>query len=314
LNYDSQAIVQPGGYSSVVIVNIYHSLATSGEPITLNATTPPGVTASFTPSSPVQLPAAKPLNVTVNLRASNTMKVGNYSISVKGVSGQYSQTANFTLRAVQYRVIMVNSAFLPAKLNVTQGDTVYWQNLDGPVAGCAGKVEGTGAHSVVFTTIPGANSSSIPQFGIYKYTFTTTGSFFYYSSLNTDHVMNATVVVAQAGGGPMGMTTVMPAFSHFKDGGNAAPTAAPTKTLTNNPTVRTESTPQISGGGTARSYSAVPGAHPPSLSILAFGAGPTAFIGFTSFGLALAILLLGARRLAMTFANFFARALPSNSP
>jgi plastocyanin len=310
LNYDSKALIQPGGYSSVVIINMYHNLATANEAITLNSTSPSGVSVSFTPASPVQLPASKPLNVTVNVRASTSLKVGNYTINVSGVSGPYSQTANFTLRVVQYRVIMVGSAFMPGKLNVTQGSTVYWQNLDGPVAGCAGKVEGTGAHSVVFTTIPGANSTSISQFGFYQYTFNTPGNYFYYSSLNSDHIMNGTIVVTLAGGGPGGMAVIMPAFSHFKQISNTAATSAPTMTTVNRPNGTAERTGPIAAGNPALDGPVLLNANSPTVSILALEAGHMVSLSFIALGLALATIALGKKGLTTTVAGFITRLLP----
>jgi plastocyanin len=269
---------------------------------------------SFTPASPVQLPASRPLNVTVNIRTSPTIKTGNYTINVQGVSGQFSQTANFTLRVVQYRVIMVNSAFLPTKLNVTAGSTVYWQNLDGPIAGCAGKVEGTGAHSVVFTTLPGVNSSAVYQFGIYKYTFTTPGNYFYYSSLNSDHVMNGTINVAPAAGAPAGiMKVIMPAFSHFKEGIRAAAAAIPIKTAANNPAGTAESAPKVGTDSPPITGQVVPNAHSPTPSAPAFEAGQIAFLSLVAIGASLAILALDTRRLTTPVVTSFTRLRPSDS-
>ena len=215
-------------------MSIEHTLAQNGEAVTLNATSPSGVAVTFAPSSPVQVPASAGLNVTVILTATATAPVGNNTITINGVSGANSQSVTFTLRVVQYRVVMVHSTFSPPVMNITVGETVYWQNLDGPAAGCGGgQSTGSGAHSVVFTTIPGANSSTLKQFGIYSYTFTTAGSFFYYSALDTDHLMNGTINVAAAGGGGGGMMPVsMPDFAYFKATGASSTASASTATTT----------------------------------------------------------------------------------
>ncbi len=188
----------------------------TSELVSLNATAPTGITVSYLPSSPVTLQASANLNVTLDIVASATAATGNDTITIQGVSGTNTQSATFTLRVVQYRVVMFQSTFIPAKLNVTAGSTVYWQNLDGAAGGCGSS--GAGPHNVVFTTLSGANSSTIKQFGIYSYTFTTPGSYFYYSSLDPDHVMNGTITVTAASGGGMGMVSRMPSFSYFKGG------------------------------------------------------------------------------------------------
>ena len=182
----------------------------------------------FAPSSPVQVPATSTLNVSLIVTASTTAQVGNDTITIHGSAGTNTQTTTFTLRVVEFRVIMVHSTFSPVVLNITAGSTVYWQNLDGPAAGCGGggASSGNGAHNLVFTTLPAANSSTINQFGIYSYTFTTPGSYFYYSSIDTDHVMNGTIdVTGTSGAGAM--TFTMPAFSYFKGGSAPAVPAAP---------------------------------------------------------------------------------------
>ena len=131
-------MVQQGGYTEVVVLTISHALAASGEAVALNATSPAGITVGFAPSSPVQVPASSALNVTLILTASSSATPANDTITVKGVSGTNSQSVSFTLRVVEYRVIMIHSTFSPVALNVTVGSTVYWQNLDGPAAGCGG--------------------------------------------------------------------------------------------------------------------------------------------------------------------------------
>jgi plastocyanin len=269
-------MVSPGGFTEIVTLSIGHALAPNDEPVTLTGTSPTGISVSFSPSSPVQLPASKTLNVTIILTASQSTALGNDTIQIHGVSGTYSQTASFTLRVVQYRVIMLKGTFLPAVMNVTTGSTVYWQNLDGPAIGCNGEQIGTGAHSVVFTTIPGANSSTVNQFGIYSYKFTTPGSYFYYSSLDTDHVMNGTINVTGAGAAGEGMVSRIPAFSYFK--GSSATTASATGT---EPPSAVSKSPVAVGGLAITGLVA--------LNLL---------LGLAALGLASAMIALGKGRLA----------------
>jgi plastocyanin len=315
LDYGSKALVSPGSYTQVVILNIYHSLATSGEPVTLNSTSPPGITVSFSPSSPVQLPASAALNVTVILTASQAATIGNGTVTIHGSSGANSQTASFSLKVVQYRVVMVHSTFIPSVLNVTAGSTVYWQNFDGPAGGCGGSAAGTGLHNVVFTTIQGANSSAISQFGVYTYTFNTPGTYFYYSSLDTDHVMNGTINVLSSGGGGA-MTVNMPAFSYFKEGNSPAisPVAiAATAATAAKPAGEGAATSLLAVGAHGLADLVFPSTHSSAFSGLGFGAVVSVLLGLAALGAALAMSTTGKRNLTVVGAGIVGRLLRSDS-
>jgi plastocyanin len=165
----------------------------SSEAISLNSTSVGGITVSFSPQSPVQLQGNKALNVTLRIVASTSTKPGNYTLHVQGVSGANMQTDSFIVQVVQNLVFMTNGAFSPSNLNVTTGSTVFWMDLDGPGSACG--ASGFGPHNAVFTTLAGANSPSMTMFSVYSYTFTKAGTYFYYSALDTDHLMNGTITV-----------------------------------------------------------------------------------------------------------------------
>jgi plastocyanin len=283
-------MVSPGSYSRVVVLTIYHALALNSESVVLSSTSPPGINVSFSPSSPVELPADKNLNVTLNIVASPSATLSNDTITVQGVSGPTTRTASFTLRVVQYHVVMVQNTFIPATMNVSLGSTVYWQNFDGPAGGCGAASSGTGYHSVVFTTIPGANSSTIKQFGIYSYTFTTPGSYFYYSSLDSDHSMNGTINVMAAGGAGMGSASIIPAFSYFKEG-SAASTATSAATTT---AAGTATSPAAAGGLAITGLAALSEFSPP-ISALVFETSPAVLLGLVALVFASAMLASGKR-------------------
>ncbi len=316
--YGSDAVVSPGGYiEGVVSLGISNALQPNGEAVTLNSTAPAGITVSYNPASPVQLTGEKALNVSLTVTASATVAVGNYTVSVKGVSGTNSQSASFMLRVVPYRIVMSQNEFFPGVLNITAGSTILWQNLDGPLGGCAapGASSGNGQHNVVFTTLPGANSSTINQFQTYSYTFTTPGNYFYYSSIDTDHLMNGTINVEAAGGGGA-MTVNMPVFSYFKEGGS--PTIAPAAIAA---TAAAAAKP--AGAGSATSLVAVgthgladlvfPNAHSSAFSGLGFGAVVSVLLGVAALGAALAMSTSGKRKLTAVGLGIVARLLPSHS-
>lgn len=290
--------MSPNGFTEVVTLGISHSLAPNDEMVTLTATAPSGITVQYKPSSPVDLPGSTPLNVTLVVEAGATAALGNDSITIKGVSGTNSQSATFTVRVVQYRVVMEDNQFLPPTLNVTVGGTVYWQNLDGPLAGCAGPGggSGNGDHNVVFTTLPGANSSTISQFQIYSYTFTTPGSYFYYSSLNTDESMNGTINVLAAAGG-IGNVAAMPVFSNLKGSGPQMPSAVPIAGTESEPFGAVDEPSPVTADGSASSGTFVLSAHTPSLSSLVSDVGAVGLLGLIVSCAAMVMVALGKRSL-----------------
>jgi plastocyanin len=311
--YGSEALVSPGGYTQGVTLGISNTLQPNGENVTLTGTAPTGLNVSFTPTSPLFLPGDKAVNVTLTLTASSTLASGNYTIGVKGVSGANSQSASFSLDVVQYRVVMTQNTFFPGVLNVTVGSTVYWQNFDGPAGGCGAASTGTGQHNVVFTTLQGANSSTINQFQIYKYTFTTAGSYFYYSSLDTDHLMNGTINVAGAAGG-LGMAVTMPAFSLFK-GGSAleVPPGAIAATAATVPAGAETAPASAAARGLGFGDLVFPDAHSSPFSGLGLGAAVTVLLGLAALGAALAVSTTGKRELTAVGAERLSRPLPSGA-
>ncbi|HEV2390657.1 MAG TPA: hypothetical protein VGS04_08040 [Nitrososphaerales archaeon] len=298
-------------------MEIAHSLQVTGEPVNLTGTAPAGITISFTPASPVMLSPNKPTNVTIDLLAASSAAIGTDAITVKGVSGANSQTASFNLKVVQYLVAAAGNAFSPKVMNVTAGSTVYWQNYDGASAQCGpGPAGNGGQHNIVFTTLTGANSPTLNQFDIYHLTFNTTGSYFYYSGIDTDHLMNGTInVLATGGAGGMGMASRLPTFSLFKDGSSAlevppggiAATAAGVS----------------AGGETALAPTAArglgfgdlvfPNVHSSPLSGLGLGAAISLLLSLATLGAALAVSKTGKREFAALGAKRLLRPLPSGT-
>lgn len=311
LQHASDALVSPGGYNYVVVLTISHSPGSGGEFVTLNSTSPAGITVQFSPSSPVALQSGANVNVTLDIIAASNATLGNETIGVRGTAGPYSQSASFSAMVVQYSVIMSPSTyasasvFYPSVLNVTVGSTVYWQNLDGPASVCGEAAgPGTGEHNVVFTTLPAANSPTMMQFQIYNYTFTSPGSYFYYSSLDTDHSMNGTINVLTSDGG-VGLVPRMPTFSYFK---NQNITASSTPSRTGKTFSPTELVLPMLPGGLASIALVLWGALSSLASRYLSEAGPAVVGGLGVLGLAIALAVLGRREIATLLADA-ARAL-----
>jgi plastocyanin len=292
LEQASDALVSPGGYNYVVVLKISHSAGSGGEFVTLNSTTPAGISVQFSPSSPIPLSPGEDANVTVDLIAASNATLGNDTIELKGVAGAYSQTATFNLTVVQYSIIMSPSTyasasvFYPGVLNVTVGSTVFWQNLDGPASVCGEAAgPGTGDHDVVFTTLPAADSPTMGQFQIYNYTFTSPGSYFYYSSLDTDHSMNGTINVLAPDGGGIGMVPRIPTFSYFK---NQNVTAVSTPSRTGKTLSPMGTVPPMLPGGLASIVLVMWGA-------LSLGSRYPSEVGLGVLAFTIAVVVLGLR-------------------
>lgn len=185
----ASAMVEPGGYTPIVVLSITHAVQLDGEAVTLTSTAPAGINVTFSPSNPVLVPPDRGVNVTVVVSAGPNAAVGNDTVTVTGAAGSINQTATFNVKVVKYRVVIFNGAFDPRVLNVTAGSTVYWQNLDGPGAG--GPT--SGLHSVLFTTLP-VKSNPLQQYAVFASAFPTPGTYFYYSSVD-GRSMNGTIDV-----------------------------------------------------------------------------------------------------------------------
>ena len=136
---------------------------------------------------------------------------------------------------------------------------------------------------MVFTTLPGVNSSKISQFGIYSYTFNSPGSYFYYSSLDTDHVMNGTINVTGGGAGA-GMVSMMPDFSYFKGGTPAVVTSSSA----------TANTPETKPTGASAAASAVVAGVLALAGLLTFGLTSSTLSGLgTKVSVAVLVSLVG---------------------
>lgn len=221
------AQVGEGDYTEIVVLQITHSLSVQNESVTMTSSAPTGVSLTYEPTNLVVLSGSSTVvNVTLVIAATTSAQPGNDTIQISGTSGSLSQSINLPVKVVQYDVVIQSGMFEPAVLNVTAGSTVYWQNLDGPALVCGVASPGGGQHSVVFTTIPGANSSTLKQFQSYSYTFNTPGSYFYYSSIDSDHSVNGTINVLAANGG-IGDSPIIPTFSNFKPGSQIASLSGP---------------------------------------------------------------------------------------
>ena len=147
--------------------------ASSGsETITLNATSPAGLTVAISPKT-TKLDTGSKASVGITVNAGQSMAPGDYKVTITSTYAGVSKSTDIKVKVVQYLVLESGNVFNPSSLSVKQGSTVYWINLDGP---SRFDVE---IHNVVFQSGTTAKSPDMPQYGAYSYTFTAPGTYYY---------------------------------------------------------------------------------------------------------------------------------------
>jgi plastocyanin len=118
-------------------------------------------------------------SIPVVIRASPTLSPGPHSVTVEERMGSTARNQTFTIDVVPALVVMERLSFVPQILNVTEGTTVYWLNLDSTIGCCD-----PGYHNAVFGS--GLNSSSpvLKRLGAWNFTFETPGEFYYLCSIH----------------------------------------------------------------------------------------------------------------------------------
>jgi len=160
--------------------------STGSEAVTLNSTTPTGLSLKFSPSS-VNLSTNNKVSVLLVVNSSQSMTPGDYKISVVAHYGSTSTKTDITIRVVQYLIFQSTNSFSPGSLSVKQGSTVYWINLDTPVGG------DPEVHNVIFDSGATATSNNMNQFDTYTYMFAAPGTYAYHCSFHPG--MKGTVTV-----------------------------------------------------------------------------------------------------------------------
>ncbi len=150
-----------------------------------SGTTPPMSLVVFSPEglsfelSQTHIPSQQATKaVQVVIRASSSMAVGPYSVTVEEKSGSSTLNQTFTVVVVPSLVVMKNLAFVPQTVNVTKGTTVYWMNLDSEIGCCD-----PGYHNAVFSSL-NASSPILVRLATWHFTFETPGEFYYMCSIH----------------------------------------------------------------------------------------------------------------------------------
>ncbi len=161
----------------------------SSETVALNSTLPTGITLAFD-SNPAKIVPGTTRAVSMNIKVAQTVAPGDYMITVNGKSGASTNTITFTVKVVQYLILMQSNTFVNGNLTVKAGSTVYWINLDAPAGG------DPEVHNVVFTSGAVAQSPTMIQFATYSYMFASAGTYKYYCTYHPSSMQAAITVTA----------------------------------------------------------------------------------------------------------------------
>jgi plastocyanin len=197
-------LIAPGStvlYPSVVVVprpstlegNAIFNQGIGSELVVLNATVPSGITLSFYGSNLTDLiyeevDAGGQSKETMQLTAAPTVAPGNYNVTVRASSGSFALSYTFVVQVVKYLVVANLGAFHPTNLTVPLGSTVFWINLS---------TDDTAQYDVIFHNMnlhsPVLNPT--PAYDSWSYTFTSAGTYSYYSDYLPGNAMSGTVTV-----------------------------------------------------------------------------------------------------------------------
>ncbi len=174
--------------SSDVVANYTLQVTVLGSlnsPLTVTASGPAGVTIQVG-AGQVQ-PGMEAGSYTLSFVVGGSVAPGSYAFNVSASSGGQTNSQKFSLEVVKYLVVTVGASYLPDKISVPVGSTVYWMRLNGAIS-----QYDSGSHNVVFNSLS-VTSPTLAQYDSWSYKFTQAGNFTYYCSFHT--YMTGTVSV-----------------------------------------------------------------------------------------------------------------------
>lgn len=124
----------------------------------------------------------------MTVSSSQSVTPGVYTVTVLAKYGASTTTYDLTVDVAKYLIVAQNYAFHPGNLTVPQGSTIYWVNFDVSNSGSTPE-----AHNVVFTSGSSAQSPRMDTYDSWSYTFSTPGTYSYFSALNP--LMTGTITV-----------------------------------------------------------------------------------------------------------------------
>jgi plastocyanin len=132
-----------------------------------------GIVLSFSPDN---VSITTQTSVQVAISVGENVTAGNYNLQIQATANGASFNDTFPVTVVKYLVV-ADPSFNPGNLTVTQGSSVTWLRLNGPV----GEHGDNGSQNVIFSN----GMATSPQLALYSswtYTFPQTGNYAYDTS------------------------------------------------------------------------------------------------------------------------------------
>lgn len=178
----------------ILTFTLLPTAASGSETATLSSTAPAGMALTFYTNSvklstgTVHALGTPDFSDQMTVNSSQSVAPGAYKITIVAKYGASSATCDLTVNVVKYLITIPNNVneFIPQNLTVKQGSTVFWFNQDAD-----------NPYDVVFTSGSSAQSGAIVPFGWYSYTFSSTGTYSYFSTVNK--FMTGTITVTPNG-------------------------------------------------------------------------------------------------------------------
>ena len=150
-------LIAPGQTQNYSVLTVTMPSSKPAVSTTLAASAPGGL--SFEISN-TYVPPQETAEIPIVIHASSTLAPGPYKVTVKETEGSSVRDQTFTITVVPALVVMEHLTFVPHTLNVAEGTTVYWMNLDSTIGCCD-----PGIHNVDFTTGMKFQSPNLRTFG-----------------------------------------------------------------------------------------------------------------------------------------------------
>jgi len=169
-------LIAPGQTQNYSVLTVTMPSSNVTVSTTLAAVAPEGL--SFEISN-TYVPPQETAEIPVVIHASSTLAPGPYKVTVKETEGSSVRDQTFNITVVPALVVMEHLAFVPHTVNVAQGTTVYWMNLDSMIGCCD-----PGLHNADFTTGMKLQSPNLRTFDTWSFQFENAGDFYYICSIH----------------------------------------------------------------------------------------------------------------------------------
>ncbi len=169
-------LIAPGQTQNYTVLTLTQLVSGSTLPTTLTAFSPGGLSFEI---SQTYVPMQATTLIPVVMHTSTTIAPGKYRVTVEEKQGSAVRNQTFTITVVPALVVMEHLTFVPHTVNVAEGTTVYWMNLDSMIGCCD-----PGIHNVYFTSGMNIASPDLGTHDTWSFQFENAGDFYYICSIH----------------------------------------------------------------------------------------------------------------------------------